>query len=124
MIRVLSSEQTKRFEYRIRSLRTFCQENEGKPAVRRNPGSNRADGVAIRHCASLFGLCALNTQDWSSSPGLTSTNVSLLTSPQPDKRGLCGNRRRPSGNRPFSGFSPGESGLLLLMAVGAVWFGL
>ena len=42
--------------------------------------------------ATPFGFCALTPQDWSSpsspsSPSsLTSTNVSLLTSPQPEKR--------------------------------------
>jgi hypothetical protein len=36
--------------------------------------------------ATLFGLCALDPQYWSSPSRLTSTNASLLTSPQPENR--------------------------------------
>ncbi len=36
--------------------------------------------------ATLFGLPATNPQNRSSSSDLTSTNVSLLTSPQPENR--------------------------------------
>jgi hypothetical protein len=40
--------------------------------------------------ATPFGLRALNPQNCSSSSSLTSTNVSLLTSPQPEKRKVAG----------------------------------
>jgi len=80
----------------------YCARSRLLPA----PGSVEVRGRFIRSAsATPFGLRALNPQHCSSSSSLTSTNVSLLTSRQPEKRKVAGSipalaTRRINGSHP------------------------